>query len=97
MTLTKLQRIGISTLMVNAREHGMNGMNNGWIRFHHNVMGQFITMTVYCEINYEPFVLSFTLEERENIDNDIYDFQYDPKLNCYHIIDIERGHNHDIC
>lgn len=92
MTLTKLQRIGISTLMINARTYGLENMNGGWVKFHHNVMGQFIEMTVYYKVNNEQYLLSFTLEERENIDDDIYDFQYDPKLNCYHIIDIERGH-----
>lgn len=92
MSLTKLQRLGISTLLMNVRNHGCEWLDSGSIEFTNNRVANWCVMFVKV-INPEKKITIFqmTLEYSENIDDKIkYDFQYDRYYEIYSIT--ERGY-----
>lgn len=89
--LTKLQRIGISTLLVNFRYHGNEWFRTGILTFTYNKLAKFYNLYVKCEER--EITIHFTLEEEENIDVGIhYKCVYDQELDMFKIITLdERG------
>ena len=89
MKLTQLQCIGISTMLMNIKNHGSEWLTTGDIKFiHSTVPSKYITMLVIIP---EPdIVYQFTLSRSENIDCDIeYHFQYDTSMDMFRIIQNE--------
>lgn len=87
--LTKLQRIGISSLLYNLRVHGVENIDSGVITFETNKLSQWINM--YVNAYHERHVYAFTLEYSEDIDDSIvYEFDYDIVAKMYHIYEREE-------
>ena len=89
--LTKLQRIGISTLLVGIRYHGNQWFRNGILTFTYNALAKFYNLYVKCEEREITFQL--TLSDEENIDVGIhYKCVYDDVMDMFKIITLdERG------
>ena len=86
--LTSLQRLGISSLLLNFRYHGNNRFNDGHITFKHNEHGKYVNMFVDTTGS-RNYRLEFTLNENENIDDNFeYNVHYDYENDVYRIIDI---------
>ena len=90
--LTKLQRLGISTLLVGIRYHGNQWFRTGIITFTFNAIAKFYNMMVKCEER--EMIFQFTLTEEENIDVGIqYKCVYDDEFDVFKIITLdEKGH-----
>ena len=88
MELTKLQRIGIGYLLLQAKE--MNPwMKQGTIKFSKNYKGKFINMMVKEYRTEYRFV--FTLNDDENIsENIVYEYIYDSTNNFFRIVTMEE-------
>ena len=88
MELTNLQRIGISFLLLQAKE--MNPwLHQGTIKFSKNDKGKFINMFVKEYRTEHRFV--FTLKMEENIsDNIVYEYLYDTTNNFFRITTVEE-------
>ena len=87
--LTQLQCIGISTMLVNIKNHGSEWLTSGDIKFiRSTIPSNHITMMVIIP---EPDVIyQFTLSWLECIDCDIeYHFQYDTSMGMFRIIQNE--------
>lgn len=84
MELTKLQKMGISSLLMDAKHHNPF-MYKGTIKFKTNHDGRFTNMFVDVTHNVELHFM-FTLEESENIDTSIeYEFDYNSAYKCFTI------------
>ena len=83
--LTKLQRLGISTLLVGIRYHGI-------ITFTYNAIAKFYNMMVKC--SEREMIFHFNLEQEENIDVGVlYKCVYDDEFDVFKIITLdEKGH-----
>lgn len=91
MELTKLQRLGISTLLLNYRYHGNNWFHDGTITFENNINGNFTILRVKTIKGTQKMVLSFTLDINENIDCGItYGCSYDYDLDVFRITTNEK-------
>lgn len=65
-TLTPLQRLGISHLLVNFRFHGNQWFQSGTITFQYNEKAR--TYEMWVKSNQREIVIHFSLRECENID-----------------------------
>ena len=92
MTLTKLQRIGISTLICGIRDHGCPWLKCGFIKFTNNRVAQWCVMFIHTiDVNKKEIIYQMTLEYNENIDDKIeYEFEFDRFTQMYAIT--ERGY-----
>ena len=90
--LTKLQRIGISTLLINFRYHGNQWFRSGTITFTYNALARFYNMFVKC--NEREINIRLTLSEEENIDVGVhYKCSYMDEEDMFKIITLdERGY-----
>lgn len=87
MELTKLQRLGISSLLIQYRYHGNAWLRSGTISFTKNEHGKYISMWVTS--NERDIRLNFTLELSENIDLSIsYYFEYDNEYDMFRIYEL---------
>ena len=88
MELTNLQRIGISYLLLQARE--MNPwIRQGTIRFEH--LPQSTVINMYVKEYHTKHEFVFSLKENENVsDNIIYEYLYDTTNNFFRITTVEE-------
>lgn len=84
MELTKLQKLGISSLLLDAKQHNPF-MYDGIITFKTNRDGRYTNMYVDVKHNVELHFM-YTLEDVENIDTTIqYEFIYNSIYKVFNI------------
>ena len=88
MELTKLQRIGISHLMLEIKKHNPF-LNNGRLIFVNNRNGEFTNM--FIRENKTNFEFMITLSKEELINDNIqYEYLYDSLNDFFRIIAVEE-------
>ena len=86
MELTKLQRLGISSLLLDLRNVN-NVIQNGTITFNDET-----GIMIMIVKDYKGYRYSYTIEKVENIDTTFeYEYGYDIVNNIFRIITIKSG------
>ena len=86
--LTGLQRLGVSTLLIDIKVHGnIDITKGGWIKFHNMETLQMCSMEIHSYSG-KTFMISLKIDER--IDDSItYVFNYDATDKLFQIIDLD--------
>lgn len=89
-TLTNLQRIGISCLLIRYRENGNHWLERGTITFNNNPHAEYTTMFVRSNNGEKRYDMIFTLQNEKIDDRFTYRFVYDGAERIFRIIDDEE-------
>ena len=89
-TLSQLQRIGISCLMIRFRENGNHWLERGTITFNNNPHAEITTMFIRSMNGEKKYEIIFTLQNEQINDQFKYRFVYDGAERIFRIIDDEE-------